>query len=73
MSTHVHVGTEESLLRLCRRGTTRHALEPREDAHLAGGAYAGPMAFNADLANELLNARGRDTARFFAGREAEID
>lgn len=31
------------------------------------------MAFNADLADELLHARDRDTARFFAGRGAEID
>lgn len=31
------------------------------------------MAFDADLADELLRARDRDTARFFAGRQAEID
>ena len=31
------------------------------------------MSFNADLADELLHARDRDTARFFAGRGAEID
>ena len=31
------------------------------------------MAFNTELADELLNARDRDTARFFAGRGTEID
>ena len=31
------------------------------------------MAFNTELADELLHARDRDTARFFAGRGTEID
>ena len=44
-------------------------LEHRTERHQV---YSGVMAFDRELADELLEERDRDTARFFAGRNDEI-